>query len=71
MWLKIRSFRSELETKHVSKEMVEAKPLATSVQWNEEHRFPVELFEDELRVRLVGEKGYQVRTHRVQYGDAQ
>ena len=68
--LSIRLLCPQLETKHVPKEMMESKPLATSVQGNEEHRIPLELFEDELGARLVSEMGDQVRTHCVQHGDA-
>ena len=50
---------------------MEAKPLATSVQRNEEHRIPFQLLEDELGVRLAGQEGNQVRTHRVQHGDTE
>ena len=48
---------------------MEAKPLASCVQRNEEHRVPFQLFENELGTRLVRQMGHQVRRHRVQHGD--
>ena len=42
---------------------MESKPLASCVQRNEEHRIPLQLFEDELGTRLVRQMGEQFRTH--------
>ncbi len=65
--LKARFLCSQLEAKHVPKQMMEAKPHPTRVQGDQEHRFPFELLQNQLRTRLTGEEGNQVRTHRVQY----
>ena len=42
---------------------MEAKPLASCVQRNEEHRVPFQLFEDELGIRFVRQMGDAVPQH--------